>query len=93
MNRKPSEKHTAMKKRIVSIIMALFMVMGTATAQVFIMEDDDALNQRDPRGDIIFNVMVNSQDTNTDQYVPIGEGLLLLSGMAGAYLLRRRKNE
>ena len=83
-----------MKKRIVSIIMAMFMVVGSATAQVFIMEDDDALNQREESsGGIVFNVMVNQQDTNTDQYIPIGEGLLLLSGMAGAYLLRKRKKD
>ena len=81
-----------MKKRIVSIIMALFMVVGSATAQVFIMEDDDALNQRDPEGSIIFNVMVPTEDINTDQYIPIGEGLLLLSGMAGLYLLGRRRH-
>jgi len=82
-----------MKKRVVSIIMVLFMVVGSAKAQVFIMEDDDALNQRDPSGSIVFNVMVPTEDTNTDQYIPIGEGLLLLSGLAGAYLLRSRKKE
>jgi len=82
-----------MKKRIVCIIITLFMVVGTATAQVFIMEEDDGFNLRDPSGDIGFNVMVNSQDVNNDQFIPIGEGVLLLSGMAGAYLLRRRKKE
>lgn len=82
-----------MKKRIVTIILAMFMTLGSAMAQVFIMEDDESLNPRDPNGEIVFNVMVNSQDVTNDQYIPLGEGLLLLSGLAGAYLLRKRKHD
>jgi hypothetical protein len=93
MNGKQLKKHTAMKKRIVTIILALFMTIGSSMAQVFIMEDDESLNPRDPNGSITFNVMVNSQDASNDQFVPLGEGILLLSGLAGAYLLRRRKRD
>ena len=93
MNRKQLEKHTAMKKRIVTIILAMFIMIGSAMAQVFIMADDESLNPRNPEGSITFNVMVNSQDASNDQYVPLGEGALLLSGLAGAYLLRRRKRD
>ena len=93
MMKRHIEKHTAMKKRIVTIILAMFMTIGSAMAQVFIMEDDESLNPRDPNGEIVFNVMVNSQDVTNDQYIPLGEGLLLLSGLAGAYLLRKRKHD
>lgn len=82
-----------MKKRIVTIILAMFMTLGSAMAQVFIMEDDESMNPRDPNGEIVFNVMVNSQDASNDQYLPLGEGVLLLSCLAGAYLLRRRKTD
>ena len=68
-------------------------MIGSAMAQVFIMADDESLNPRNPEGSITFNVMVNSQDASNDQYVPLGEGALLLSGLAGAYLLRRRKRD
>ena len=81
-----------MKKKIVSIIMAMFMLVGTATAQVFIM-DEDAANNRTVRDGVVFNTMVPTQDVNNDQYIPLGEGVLLLSGLAGAYLLRRRKRD
>ena len=73
--------------------MAMLMAAVPTMAQVFIMEDDESMNPRDPNGSITFNVMVPTEDTNTDQYIPLGEGVLLLSGLAGAYLLHRRKRD
>ena len=93
MNRKQLKKHTAMKKRIVTIILALFMGAVPTMAQVFIMEDDESMSPRDPESAITFNVIVASQDVANDQFVPLGEGILLLSGLAGAYLLRKRKHD
>ena len=93
MNEKQLKKHTAMKKRIVTIILALFMGAVPTMAQVFIMEDDESMSPRDPESAITFNVIVASQDVANDQFVPLGEGILLLSGLAGAYLLRKRKHD
>lgn len=93
MNGKHLKKHTAMKKRIVTIILALFMGVVPTMAQVFIMEDDESMSPRDPESAITFNVIVASQDVANDQFVPLGEGILLLSGLAGAYLLRKRKHD
>lgn len=93
MNRKQLKKHTAMKKRIVTILLALFMGAVPTMAQVFIMENDESMSPRDPESAITFNVIVASQDVANDQFVPLGEGILLLSGIAGAYLLRRRKRD
>ena len=93
MNRKQLKKHTAMKKRIVTIILALFMAAVPTMAQVFIMENDESMSPRDPESAITFNVIVASQDVANDQFVPLGEGILLLSGLAGAYLLRKRKRD
>lgn len=93
MNGKHLKKHTAMKKRIVTIILALFMAVVPTMAQVFIMENDESMSPRDPESAITFNVIVASQDVANDQFVPLGEGILLLSGLAGAYLLRKRKRD
>lgn len=82
-----------MKKRIITIVMSLFMAVMPAMAQVFIMEDDESLNPRNPDGNITFNVIVNSQDVNNDQYLPLEEGVLLLSGLAGLYLMKRRHRD
>ena len=84
----------SMKKRFITLIFTILMTVSSAMAQVFIMEDDGALNARDPEGDIVFNVIVNSQDVANDQFLPLGEGILLLSGLAGAYLLgKKNKNK
>ncbi len=93
MNRNHLDYHTPMKKRIVTILLAMFMATVPAVAQVFIMDDDESLNPRNGESGITFNVMVNSQDVNHDQYLPLGDGVLLLSGLAGAYLLSRRKRD
>ena len=91
MKMKPFDKHRAMRKRIITIVMAVLMSALPAMSQVFIMEDDESMNR--PAGDaIVFNVMVPTQDTNIDQYVPLGGGLWALSGMAGLYLLGRRRH-
>ena len=37
--------------------------------------------------------MVPEQNVTYDQYVPVGEGILLLAGLAGAYLVGKRKKE
>ena len=67
------------------------MLAGSATAQVFYMAEEEELNMRTVSGDgsIVFNVL--EQDNAGDQWLPLGDGILLLSGLAGFYLLRRRK--
>ena len=81
-----------MKKRIITIVAALMMVTAPAMAQVFIMDEDEYNNGRvsDPAA---FGVMVPEQDVTYDQYVPVGEGIVVLAGLAGAYLLGKRRKE
>ena len=69
------------------------MAVVPAVAQVFIMEDDDSMNPRDPSGSITFNVMVNSQDVQNDQFVPLGSGIAVLAALGGAYLLGKKRRE
>ncbi len=78
-----------MKKLIMTIAIATLMAVP-ATAQVFL--DDEDLNNRatNPDG---FGVMVPEQNVTYDQYVPVGEGILLLAGLAGAYLVGKRRKE
>lgn len=82
-----------MKKRIVTIILVMFMTIGSAMAQVFIMEDDECLNQRSRDGSITFNVMVNSQNVTNDQFIPLGSGTAILFGLGAAYLAAKRRRE
>lgn len=81
-----------MKKRILTIVAALTLAITPAMAQVFLGDDDwnDNRVQRD-EGDL--GVMVLSQDSILDQYLPVGEGLFLLGGLGVAYLLGKRKKD
>ena len=75
--------HNTMKKSLIMLIMAMLMTVGPAMAQVFMMEDDDAMNVRDGEG-IVFNVIVPSQDSGSEQFLPLGGGTALLIGLGAA---------
>ena len=77
-----------MKKLIMTIAIAT-MLAAPAMAQVFL--DDESVNKRAP-GDP-GSVIVPSQDGPNDQYLPVGEGLFVLAGLAGAYLVGKRRKE
>jgi len=81
-----------MKKRIIAIATVLMMAAAPVMAQVFI--DDEDGNNRFGEKDLSMDVP-NPQIYNSgeDWYLPIGEGVFVLAGLAGAYLLKKRKNE
>ena len=78
-----------MKKLIMTIAIATMMA-APAMAQIF-LDDEDLNNRAD--GASSLGVMVPEQNVTYDQYVPVGEGILLLAGLAGAYLVGKRKKE
>ena len=85
-----------MKKRIIAITTLMLMAVVPAMSQVFILEEDDwNSNKRGNLNENEFGVMVPQQNVNFDQWkiVPAGEGIMLLAGLAGAYLLGKRKKE
>ena len=84
-----------MKKRLLTIVAALTMAITPTMAQVFI-GDDEWSDNRIQRSDEEFGVMVPAENVDYDQwkYVPVGEGLALLTGLGFVYLLgKRKKNE
>ena len=82
-----------MKKLIMTIAIATMLAVP-AMAQVF-LDDETSTNNRELRGENDFGVMVASQDVDYDQwkFAPVGEGLLVLAGLAGAYLIGKRRKE
>jgi hypothetical protein len=81
-----------MKKRVLTIVAALALAITPAVAQVFI--DEDEMNEN--RGTMAtggFGAMVPQQDVFFDQYIPVGDGLLLLGGLGITYLLGKRKKD
>ena len=79
-------------KKAIMIAAALMMFAFTAKAQVFIIDDDEFANMRDGSAtmDIPNPQIYNSGE---DWFVPAGEGIFVLAGLAGAYLLGKRRKE
>lgn len=77
-------------KIILTVIITLFMAMPLK-AQIFI--DDDEFEGRMRKGFVDFNLVVPIQGQDADQYVPLGDGWLLLTAMGTAYLLRRGRKK
>lgn len=84
-----------MKKSIVIIIIALLVgCFKPLSAQIIYTQEDAGINPRaQMEGDL--GVMVPMQGVSVDQWkiTPLGNGLLLLAGMGGAYLLMRKRKE
>ena len=78
-------------KKAIMIAAALMMFAFTAKAQVFIIDDDEFVNNRATSSMGVPNPQ--TYDSGEDWYVPAGEGIFVLAGLAGAYLLGKRKKE
>ena len=87
-----------MKKRMVALLFGFILAIGTASAQVFIM-DDEEYSSRNGEGAREIPGFINNpgfHGSGQDWFVPAGSGVLLLVGFGAAYLLgksRKRKNE
>lgn len=79
-------------KKILLIFSILLALAAPMRAQVFIMEEDE--NQR---VDNVFgngqwnNIIVHGSSDDQANFVPLGEAVLLLSALGGAYLVRKLK--
>ena len=81
-----------MKKVILTIVTVLTMAFTPAMAQIF-LDDDDLNDGRLRSTSEQVGVMVPEQNVHYDQYVPVGEGVVLLAGLGFAYLLGKRKKD
>ena len=80
-----------MKK--ILIIFTLFLTLAAPMrAQVFIMEEDENQRVENVFGNGEWNnIIVHGSADDQTNWVPLGEGILLLSALGGAYLLRKKK--
>jgi hypothetical protein len=81
-----------MKKRIIAIATVLMLAAAPAMAQIFIM-DDDEFNNRGYGDDKLIVDNPWSYNLGQDIFTPVGEGIALLAGLAGAYLIGKRKKD
>ena len=82
-----------MKK--ILLIFTLFLALAAPTrAQVFIMEEDENQRVENVFGNGEWNnIIVHGSADDQTNWVPLGEGILLLSALGGAYLLKMKKSK
>ena len=87
-------KNTTIKSRQIilsaTLLLAMLLTMATATAQVFIMDDEFEGTMRQNTEDFGLIVPIEGLDSD-DQYLPLGDGLLVLVVLSGEYLMKKRK--
>ncbi len=79
-------------KKLIAIIAALMLATAPAMAQVFIMDEDEYNNNRAGSSELNID-LPGWYDSGEDWYTPVGEGIVVLAGLAGAYLLGKRKKK
>ena len=78
-------------KKIMILLTVVFLSVGPLKAQVFIADDEFEGMMRKDNPD--FALVSPLQGFSSDQYLPLGDGVLLLVGLGGAYLLRKRNKK
>ena len=86
-----------MKKRTIIFLALLLLAIGNSFGQIVYTSEDQGTHLRQQTESGALGVMVPLQNANYDQFklemVPVGDGILLLLGLGGAYLLKKRKDK
>ena len=84
-----------MKKLCSILVIILSLNITPLFGQMILTEEDAGINPRAGSSNPGFDVMVPVQNVNYDQweYAPLGNGLLLLAGLGGAYLLKKKSSQ
>ena len=84
-------KKKEIRRNVILMLLLMLLSVTTATAQVFILDDEFEGTMRNPTED--FGLIVPIEGLDTDQYLPLGDGLFVLAGLGAAYLMRKRKKD
>lgn len=78
-------------KRLLIVLM-LFALAISANAQIFLTEEEYSNRSVSDGSGSGLPIIPNLNETQ-DNFAPVGEGILLLGVLGGAYLLGKRKRE
>lgn len=83
-----------MKKLCFILVIILSLNITPLLGQMILTEEDAGLNPRAEAAMPTPDIMVPLQNVDYDQwvYVPLGNGLLLLVGLGGAYFLKKKSS-
>ena len=80
-------------KKILLIFTLLLTLAAPMRAQVFIMEEDENDRVNNVFGNGQWNnIIVHGSPDDQTNWVPLGEGILMLTALGGAYLMRKKKS-
>ena len=84
-----------MKKLCSILVIILSLNITPLFGQMILTEEDAGINPRAGSSNPGFDVMVPVQNVTYDQwnYVPLSDSLLLLVGLGGAYLLKKKRRQ
>ena len=86
-----------MKKRTIAIFTIMMLALHPAIGQIIFTDEDHGSHPRSGSSSSEINIMVPMQNANVDQWkeeiIPLGNGLLLLAGLGGAYLLKKKRSK
>lgn len=79
----------------VTVLTVLLFIVTPTQAQVFLLEDDFGVNLREATAVESNTVPIPYQSTDLDEweYTPLGSGWLILAGLGGLYLMKKRKGK
>ena len=79
------------RKTVLTVALGL-MVGLSASAQVFVLGEDNKRQGTEINGDLS-NVIAHSETHDQTNYVPMGSGLLLLTAFGSAYALKKKTSK
>ena len=86
-----------MRKRTIIVFTLLIIALGNAFGQIIYTKEDEGNHLRLESPEGTFGVMVPLQNVDYDQWklemVPVGDGLMVLLGLGGAYLLKKKRSK
>lgn len=84
-----------MKKLRFIILITFCLGFAPLFGQMIFTDEDAGVNPRAGKANPGFGVMVPLQDVTFDQweYLPLTDGLLLLAGLGGVYLLKKKRSK
>lgn len=80
-------------KKLLFIVVMFFTLAVPIRAQVFVMEEDENEFRNVFGNGEWNNVIIHGSSDDQANYLPLGDGLMLLAALGGAYLLGKRKKE
>lgn len=83
-----------MKKKIISLLAIIMLLVGNATAQIFFLEDEtiDRSGTLDPSGMIVPD-LGSTNDQYDQYYTSLGGSTAILIGFGAAYLLAKKRKK